>query len=167
MFCNSDIKYNFITESALEFTQKPDNPTYVLEGQNAALVWEYLVDDKEKELKGIVWSVAEKVTGNPIVMLTETKSGDRNEASSIPPAYKGRVSIKEQATLVIHNVTLDDSGTFKCTLRAEVGSGVNEEEDSVRLIVTGMCIFLSTLCGTEVIVQGCHYFLKKTGKEKK
>lgn len=140
--CGNFNKYNFITESALSFTRTPDDPTYILKGQNATLVWEYRVDDKEKELLGIVWSVESRVTLKPISMLVEEKSGDRREASGIPPAYKGRVSIKEQATLVIENVTLNDSTAFSCTLRAEAGLGVSDPVESVQLIVTGMCIFV-------------------------
>lgn len=120
------------------------------------MVWEYRVDDREKELKGIVWSVADKVTGNPIAMFIETKSGDRSEVGGIPVAYKGRASIKEQATLVIQNVTLDDSTIFICTLRPEISSGVNEAEDTSKLIVTGMCTFVRTLFGAEMIIQGSH-----------
>ena len=131
----------FFTESALEFTLTPDDPTHVLKGQNATLVWEYRVDDKEKELFGIVWSVVEKVTGNTINLFIETKSGDRSEVGGISQAYKGRVSVKEQATLVIANVTLNDSTTFRCTLRAESNSGVNEAKQSVQLVVTGMFSF--------------------------
>ena len=138
-FCGNSNKYNFITESALEFTHTPEDPTYVIKGRSAELVWEYRVDDKEKDLQGIVWSVEDKATGNPINMLLETKSGDRSEAAGIPPAYKGRVSIKDNATLVIDSVTLNDSATFRCTLVAELGSGLSDEYYPVRLIVTGMC----------------------------
>ena len=109
------------------------------------MVWEYRVDDKEKELKGILWSVADKVTGNPVTMLIEEKSGDRIEAPGISLAYKGRVSIKEQATLLIEDVTLNDSTFFTCTLIAEVGSGLTNTDDPVQLIVTGMCIFVRKL----------------------
>jgi len=137
--------YFYCGESAMEFTRTPDDPTYVLKGQNAALIWEYRVDDKQKELKGIVWSVVDKVTGIPIIMLLEKKSGDRSEAGGIPLAYKGRVSIMEQTTLVIENVTLNDSATFSCTLKAEVGSGSIDEDYPVQLIVTGMCIFVRKL----------------------
>jgi len=78
-------------------------------------------------------------------MLLEKKSGDRSEAGGIPLAYKGRVSIMEQATLVLENVTLNDSATFSCTLKAEVGSGSIDEDYPVQLIVTGMCIFVRKL----------------------
>ena len=118
------------------------------------MVWEYRVDDKEKELKGIVWSVVEKVTGNTINLFTETKSGDRNEGSGISQAYKGRVSVKEQATLVIENVTLDDSTIFSCSLRAESGSGVNSAEEPVQLVVTGMCLFVWNLCTFSEMIFG-------------
>ena len=109
------------------------------------MVWEYRVDDKEKELFGIVWSVVEKVTGNTINLFIETKSGDRKESSGISQAFKGRVSVKKQATLVIANVTLNDSTTFSCTLKAELGSGVADAEKSAQLVVTGMCLFVWNL----------------------
>ena len=141
-FCGNANKYNFITESALRFTRTPADPTYVPKKQNATLVWEYRVDDREKELKGIVWSVADKVTGTFTTMLVEEKSGDRSEAGRMPLAYKERVSIKEQATLVIENVTLNDSTTFGCTLMAEIGSGSIDQQSRVQLIVKGMCIFV-------------------------
>lgn len=121
------------------FTRIPDNPTHVIKGDNATLVWEYSVDDRQKELQGILWSVADKVTGNPISMVIETKSGNRSYAGSIPEAYKGRVSIEGQATLIIQEVTLDDSIAFSCALRAELGSGALDISEEVNLIVTGMC----------------------------
>lgn len=115
------------------------------------MVWEYHVDDKEKELLGIVWTVIEKVTGNTIILFTETKSGDRSEFGGISQAYKGRVSVKEQATLVIENVTLNDSTTFSCTLRAEFGSGLADVKRSAELVVTGMCLFVWNLFPSEMI----------------
>ena len=119
-------------------------------------MWEYNVDDRKKELKGILWRVADQVTGTFITMLIEEKSGNRSEAVSIPLAYKGRVSIKKRATLVIENVTLSDSTSFSCTLRAEAGSGATNANSAVQLIVTGMCTFVRKLFFfSEVIIQGC------------
>ena len=122
----------------MAFTRTPDNPTYVVKGDNATLVWEYSVDDRQIELQGIVWSVIDKATGIPTVLVIETKSGNRSNPDNIPQAYKGRVFIEKTATLVIQNVTLEDSKAFRCSLRAEsVPSAVDTESDA-RLIVTGM-----------------------------
>lgn len=122
----------------MAFTRTPDNPAYVVKGQNASLVWEYSVDDRQKELKAIVWSVADKVTGAPVFLVIETKSRNRSYAPGIPETYKGRTSIEKSATLVIQNVTLDDSASFTCSLLAEGGSGAVGIDESTRLIVTGM-----------------------------
>ena len=130
--------YFNLTESALAFTPLPDNPTYAIKGDNATLVWEYTVDDKQKELLGIVWSVAHPTTGLPVAMLLENKSGNREYSANIPVAYKGRVSIVARSTLVIQEVTLDDTTHFYCTLKAEIGSGAVDVDESIYLIVTGM-----------------------------
>ena len=130
--------YFNVTESAMAFTRLPDKTTYAIKGDNATLVWEYSVDDKQKELLGIVWSVAHPTTKVPVAMLLENKSGNREYSANIPVAYKGRVSIVERATLVIQEVTLDDTTRFFCTLKAEIGSGAVDEVEGVNLIVTGM-----------------------------
>lgn len=122
----------------MAFTRTPDNPTYVVKGDNATLVWKYSVDDRQKELQGIVWRVADKETGNPIFLVIETKSANRSYAGGIPVAYKGRVSIEEQATLVIQQVTLDDNTDFTCALRADGSSAAISVESTVQLIVTGV-----------------------------
>lgn len=122
----------------MAFTRTPDDPTYVVKGDNATLVWEYSVDDRQIELKGIVWTVTVKATGNPAILVIETKSGNRSNPANIPQAYKGRVSVEETATLVIQNVTLEDSTTFSCSLRAESVPSAVDTEAGTRLFVTGM-----------------------------
>lgn len=122
----------------MAFTRTPDDPTYVVKGDNATLVWEYSVDDRQVELKGIVWSVTDEVTSISSILVIETKAGNRSSPGNIPQAYKGRVFIEETATLVIQNVTLDDSSTFSCSLRAESVPSAVDTETATRLIVTGM-----------------------------
>ena len=51
--------------------------------------------------------------------------------------YKGRVYIKGRAILVIENITLQDSTTFRCRLSAKPGSGLSDVTSDVRLSVTG------------------------------
>ena len=130
----------------MAFTRIPDDPTYVVKGDNATLVWDYSVDDRQVELKGIVWSVTDEA-GISTILVIETKSGNRSSPSNIPQAYKGRVFIKETATLVIQNVTLADSSTFSCSLRAESVPSAVDTEAVIRLIVTGIFASVnSVLC---------------------
>lgn len=136
--------YSQLPESALAFTRTPNDPTYAVKGSNASLVWEYSVDDRQKELQGIIWSVNDKGTGNPIFLVLENKSGDKSYAAGIPVAYKGRVSIEPQATLVIQGVTLDDNNVFTCNVKAEAVPGALSIVNAVQLIVTGM--FVSITC---------------------
>ena len=70
--------------------------------------------------------------------MTENKNGDRVINSDLPSAYIGRVGIEGRATLVIENITIQDSTTFRCTLRVEPGIGLQDELSEVKVIVTGM-----------------------------
>lgn len=131
----------------MAFTRTPDDPTYVVKGDNATLVWEYSVDNRQLDLKGIVWSVTDKATSKSIVLVIETKSGNRSYPDDIPQAYKGRVFVVQSATLVIQNVTLNDSTIFSCFLRADPASSAVDTKTDTRLIVTGMFVSVtSVLC---------------------
>ena len=70
--------------------------------------------------------------------MIENKNGDREIPSDIPSAYIGRVGIEGRATLVIENVTIQDNTTFRCLLRVEPGTGLQDVSSSVTLIITGM-----------------------------
>ena len=70
--------------------------------------------------------------------MTENKNNVREIASGIPSAYIGRVGIEGRATLVIENITIQDSTTFRCTLRIEPGIGLQDVLSEVKVIVTGM-----------------------------
>jgi len=70
--------------------------------------------------------------------MAESKNGDRAILSGIPSAYIGRVGIEGRATLVIGNVTFQDSTSFWCTLRAERAAGLQDQVSGIKLIVTGM-----------------------------
>lgn len=126
-------------EGIMKFTSEPSDPSYARKGSNAKLVWDYSVDDKQKELKGIVYSVL--VSNGPFVeMLVKFKNGTVVEHSQIPAAYKGRVRIEGNASLVIENVSSRDNTRFGCALIPESGQGTIQES-KVQLIVIG------TYCG--------------------
>lgn len=121
-------------EGKLKFTLEPPNPSYVRKGSNATLVWQYSVDDKQAELQGIVFSV---LNSNVFAgMVAKTKDGAVLNLPNIPSAYKGRVSIKGNATLIIENVSPQDNTRFQCRLSAEPGAG-QDRLSIVQLIVTG------------------------------
>ena len=121
-------------EGKIKFTLEPPNPSYVRKGSNATLVWQYSVDDKQAELQGVVFSVLNStvIAG----MIAKTKDGVVLNLPNIPSAYKGRVSIKGNATLIIENVSPQDNTRFQCKLSAEPGAG-QDHLSMVQLIVTG------------------------------
>ena len=120
----------------MSFTKEPDNPSYITKGNNVTLVWDYNVTDRQAELKGITWAVY--FNGQYKTLIVEFKNGDRVVKSDIPPAYTGRIAIEGRASLVIGNITVEDNTFFKCTLRAEPMSGLQDQSNTVELIVTGM-----------------------------
>lgn len=69
--------------------------------------------------------------------MTESKDGTRVISSNIP-AYIGRIGIEGKASLVIGNITIQDSTTFQCSLRTEPSAGLEDQDSVVRLTVTGM-----------------------------
>ena len=114
---------------------EPPNPSYVREGTNATLVWQYSVDDKQAELQGVVFSVLDSTIFAG--MIAKTKDGVVLSLPSIPSAYKGRVSFVGNATLIINNVsTPQDNTQFQCILSAEPGAG-RDQWSIVQLIVAG------------------------------
>ena len=74
--------------------------------------------------------------------MVEYKNGDRVVLPGVPSDYKGRIGIEGRASLVIENITFQDSTTFRCTLRAEPSAGLQDQQSSVKLIVTGIIKYL-------------------------
>lgn len=130
----------FFQEGAISFTKEPDNPSFIKKGNNATLVWDYSVTDRQTELKFIIWAVSinQKFTN----LVVEYKNGDRVISPGIPSAYKGRIGIEGRGSLVIENITVQDSTTFQCTLRPEPTTGLQKQTSAVSLIVTGIIRYL-------------------------
>jgi len=124
-------------EGVLKFTLKPPSPSYATNGTDAKLAWDYSVDDKQKELQGILFNV--EIGGVFKRMLVLMKNGTVVEHPAIPSEYTGRVGVKGNATLVISNVSPQDGTFFKCQLVPESGQG-QIQESVVELIVTGKLI---------------------------
>ena len=123
-----------VVEGFTKFTLEPPDPSYARNGSNAKLVWDYSVDNKQKELKGISFSV--DGSSGFLQMLVQVKDGSVVEHPSIPSVYKGRVRMEGNASLVIENVSPQDSNRFRCELIPETGQGVIHRS-TVQLIVTG------------------------------
>ena len=71
-------------------------------------------------------------------LILEEKDGQVKHNPNAPPTYGAeRVTKEGQATLVIKNVTFMDATTYKCRLNGETGTA--NAENSVELIVTGIC----------------------------
>ena len=122
----------YLIEGALKFTLKPPNPSSARKGSNAKLEWDYSVGNQD-ELAGIIYSVKEPGLSVFTDMLIK-QSGAIFNSSTIPKTYKGRVRIEGKASLVIENVTPQDSTLFRCKL---VGTSVPDQTSIVELIVTG------------------------------
>ena len=126
-------------EGILKFTLEPPNPSYARNGSNATLVWDYSVDDKKAELAGIIYSVLYR--GAFRRMLVQQNDGNVVEHPYIPLAYRGRVRIEGNASLVIENVSPVDNAVFQCKLVAKL---VIDVPSTVQLIVTGTYCNLNT-----------------------
>ncbi|KAL9964747.1 hypothetical protein ACROYT_G028428 [Oculina patagonica] len=123
-----------VPKGVIKFTLEPSDPSYARKGSDARLVWDYSVDDRQKELQGIVFSVLVS-TGLFVEMLVQFKNGTVVEHSQLPAAYKGRVRMEGNASLIIENISAQDNTRFLCRLSAEPGAG-QDHVSIVQLIVT-------------------------------
>ena len=109
-----------------------------MKGTDAFFEWAYSEAIKT-DLRSIIWTVKNKTNpGISYVLVLETLDGTVKYNSEMPAAYLNRVEKMKQATLVIKNITFDDSTTFSCVLKSKGGSAF-DKEGPVQLVVTGMC----------------------------
>ena len=107
---------------------------YFMKGRNATLKWDYKVDNWEAELKYIIWRVRNKTTSIFYPLLFEGKTGNATISKNIPQLYVGRVKKIGRATLVIGNLTYEDTTRYTCTLNKISGQ---DPSSSVELVITG------------------------------
>ena len=124
----------FFTEGAVGFTEKPSATLYFMKGSTATMKWDYEVDDREVELKYIIWRVRNKTDYNFYPLLFEDNKGNVNISTKMPQVYVGRVEKTGRATLVIKNLTYEDTTRYICILDQKVGHDVYSP---VELVVTG------------------------------
>ncbi|XP_078379924.1 uncharacterized protein LOC144662846 [Oculina patagonica] len=148
-------------EGVIKFTLEPSDPSYARKGSNARLVWDYNVDDKQKELLGIGFYVL--VSNRPFLgMLVQFKNGTVAEHSQLPAAYRGRVRMEGNASLIIENVSAQDNTRFMCRLFAELGA---DHESEVQLIVTEIPVFSpSSINGSYIEGSSVNISCTATGK---
>ena len=108
----------------------------------ATMKWDYEVQDREAELNFIIWSAQNKSTSIISSLLFEDPKGNVNISTNIPQMYEGRVEKIGRATLVIKNITYEDSTTYICTLDQKFGQ---DPSSPVELVVTGT-VFFNVLC---------------------
>ena len=127
-------------EGDVKFTLEPANPSYAKNGSTAKLVWDYHADNRSTELAEIVYSVETNRRFRRFTkMLLINNDGSTENHTNIPAAYKGRVKIEGNATLVIEDINLQDNTRFKCQIFPIPVPGLCcKVESIVQLIVTGM-----------------------------
>lgn len=106
---------------------------YYQSGSDAAFAWDYNETDN---LLTTSWMVYNKTVKNFVTLRMEDENGNVMKDPARPPAaYVGRLKREGRATLIIKNITDEDSVGFKCILTEKVT--FLETESTVELIVTG------------------------------
>lgn len=105
-----------------------------MRGNDLTLKWEYYIDKKPADLKFATWDVYVEGDGWK-KMIGEEKDGTVFYHIELPPLYSRRVEKRDQATLIIKNMTYEDSTEFRCVLTALDGT---RTEGVVKVIVAGM-----------------------------
>ncbi|XP_022795716.1 hemicentin-2-like [Stylophora pistillata] len=118
-----------VVEADVKFTKEPSDPTYVNNGTNAKLVWDY--SDTNNAFRGILFNVlVDGQNGKEYKPMLYKQNGSFKIHQNIPPLYKGRVRLEGNATLVIENVTPKDNTKFQCEL-----TGSSTHRSAVTLII--------------------------------
>lgn len=113
-----------------------------MEGTDAIFEWNYKVDNRVAEFDLVIWRVIIGAENWPLIF--ENEAGVVTVSTRIPSVYQGRVEKTGQATLLIRNVTFNDSLLFRCVLIQKSGDEIG---DTVKLTVTGtytLCCIIVT-----------------------
>ena len=122
------------TDGSLVFIKEPSSPEYVLRGNDLLLKWEFYIDRKPADFKFATWEVFVEGVGWR-KMIGEDTDGTVFIHNERPPLYSGRVEKMDQATLIVKNMTFEDSSEYRCVLTALDGG---RTEGVVKVIVAGM-----------------------------
>ena len=118
------------------FLEEPKSHIYAVEGSDVKIKWVYSEVGKTTDLRSIIWTVQNKATGQGDVLIVETVDGTVTVNPNVAAEYRNRVEKKEQATLVIKEVTSEDSTSFSCRLRSTQGI-LYDVTSRIQLAVTG------------------------------
>ena len=133
-----------IIKAVVRFSVSPKRTEYVQEGQTVSLKWEYTIEASDK-LIGIVWTsydppgstsefrLAVKPAGGSVVYLPNKPKGES--------LYQGRINIKDQATLEITNVTLDNFYRCAVVYQDSVGLDKSTLSEAVKVTASGRYYF--------------------------
>lgn len=120
------------------FTKVPPSVLYVVRGQNARMVWDYNVSNRNAEFGSYAPAWYYYINTSKIQVAHEYKWSKPKWKWSVGPEcpvrLKSRVSKESTATLVISNVTTADSGIYECGFTLTSGL---YKYSKVELIVTG------------------------------
>lgn len=122
------------TDGSLVFIKEPSNTKYVLKGNDLILKWEFYTDKKPADFNFATWDVYVEGAGWR-KMIGEDTDGTVFIHNERPPLYSGRIEKRDQATLIVTNMTFEDSSEYRCVLTALNGL---RTEGVVKVIVTGM-----------------------------
>lgn len=113
----STFYFCFSVEAPPEFTISPLQKVYVVNGANTKLIWKFRVDNinTDLSLESPAWYF-EETNFKRIGFLDATKQRDFQIAPTCPKWLITRLGHEPQATLVINNVTIKDSGVYQCRL---------------------------------------------------
>ena len=109
------------------------------------MVFEWDFSDTRNELKYVVWMVYNKTAGQDEVLRMEDENGTAVLSPSKPrppPAFNGRLERKGKATLIVKNITFEESTFFRCILSGKTGVGSSTSTIQLEVIGTIMSIFL-------------------------
>ncbi|XP_068733700.1 roundabout homolog 2-like [Montipora capricornis] len=123
-----------LSNGELTFSKEPGATVYQEEGHDVEFVWDF---ERTEELFSVNWFVVNKTTTDRVTLWIEDENGTQRGPSTPPLAYAHRLERKGRGTLIVKNVTQEDSTSFQCRLDGK-DPGV-QTGSSTRLVVTGLC----------------------------
>ena len=137
------IMNNFCTGFQLRtpFTAAPNDTTFVTSGSDATLEWNYLIHGSFSRVE-----ILYELSGSWVRLVWKEKDGRVIKNADLPSNLTSRITIEGNATLVMLNVSIGDSGKYEC--RFVDSSGKTTTEVPVELVVKGealLDIFLGLL----------------------
>jgi hypothetical protein len=138
-------RYLSLSDVLPKFIQVPSSVMSVKAGDTVKLIWDYVIGNKSKtfDLQSPLWEINDRNSVWKAIGYDDGTSGWKWKLSSTCPSRlldPTRVSKASTATLVIFNVSLEDSGIYRCNLTLKNGPPITSQ---VELIVTGKYCYSS------------------------